>query len=93
MFLIKSPARVRVQGQIVTVLSQRICFQRLRCGLPEHQNRGMKRATKDSKSTPKPKPKLPDYTDAEPVRDDNGEPIWPATAEAIEKARAFVKEW
>lgn len=74
--------------------SRRSCYPLFHCGLPEPSRRGMKRATNGSKSsTTKPKPKLPDYTDAEPLRDQDGDPIWPAPAEAIEKAREFIKEW
>lgn len=54
----------------------------------------MKRVANGSKSSvAKARPKLPYYTDAEPVRDDDGAPIWPASAEAINKARNFIKEW
>lgn len=44
------------------------------------------------KSTAKPKPKIPDYCDVAPKRDEHGTPIWPASEEALEAARAFVRE-
>ncbi|KAJ9503296.1 hypothetical protein LTR99_006842 [Exophiala xenobiotica] len=47
----------------------------------------MKRTT-----TAKPRPKVPDYCDVEPKRNENGKPIWPAPEEAMEKARALIKE-
>ena len=40
----------------------------------------------------KPKPKVPDYCDVETLKDEHGNPIWPAPEEAIEKARAFIRE-
>ncbi|KIW46741.1 uncharacterized protein PV06_02387 [Exophiala oligosperma] len=49
--------------------------------------RSMKRA-----SPAKPRPKLPDYCDVEPKRDETGKAIWPAPAEAMEKARALIRE-
>jgi hypothetical protein len=48
----------------------------------------MKRTT-----TAKSRPKVPDYCDVEPKRNENGKPIWPAPEEAMEKARALIKEW
>ncbi|EXJ87871.1 hypothetical protein A1O1_04798 [Capronia coronata CBS 617.96] len=45
--------------------------------------RGMKRSTN---------PKLPDYCDIEPRRDDSGKTVWPAPEAALEGARAFIKE-
>ncbi|KAK4943537.1 hypothetical protein LTR10_016831 [Elasticomyces elasticus] len=47
----------------------------------------MKKAT-----SAKPRLKLPDYCDVEPKRDENGSAIWPAPQEAIDKARALIKE-
>ncbi|KIX03422.1 uncharacterized protein Z518_06974 [Rhinocladiella mackenziei CBS 650.93] len=40
----------------------------------------------------KPRPKLPDYCDVEPRRDDAGRIIWPAPQPAMDKAREFIKE-
>lgn len=54
--------------------------------------RGMKRAV-NGKPPPKPKPKLPDYTDTEPLKDDNGDPIWPVPVSDLTKARDFIKKW
>ena len=34
-----------------------------------------------------------DYCDVATQKDEYGSPIWPAPAEAIEKARAFLTEW
>jgi len=34
-----------------------------------------------------------DYCDVETVRDGQGNPIWPALGEAMEKARIFLREW
>jgi hypothetical protein len=44
------------------------------------------------KSTTKPKPRIPDYCDVPLKRDKDGTPIWPATEEALEAARAFIRE-
>ena len=44
------------------------------------------------KSTAKPKPKVPDYCDVPPRHDEHGTPIWPASEEALEAARAFIRE-
>jgi hypothetical protein len=44
------------------------------------------------KSTAKPKPKIPDYCDVPQKRDEHGAPIWPASEEALEAARAFIRE-
>lgn len=51
----------------------------------------MKRSANGKPKTTKPKPQLPDYTDAEPLKDEAGEVIWPAPAEDIEKARDFIR--
>lgn len=40
----------------------------------------------------KPNPKVPDYCDVESKRDGHGKLIWPATEEALEAARAFIRE-
>ncbi|KIW18493.1 hypothetical protein PV08_02781 [Exophiala spinifera] len=57
--------------------------------LPQQANgtRGMKRA-----STSKPRPKLPEYCEVDPRRDETGKPIWPAPAEAIERVRTLIRE-
>lgn len=34
-----------------------------------------------------------DYCDVEPRRNDDGAIAWPASAEAIQSARSFLKEW
>ncbi|KAI1629215.1 hypothetical protein EDD37DRAFT_644976 [Exophiala viscosa] len=47
----------------------------------------MKKAT-----TTKPRLKLPDYCDVAPKRDADGSAIWPAPQEAINQARALIKE-
>jgi nanoRNase/pAp phosphatase (c-di-AMP/oligoRNAs hydrolase) len=44
------------------------------------------------KSTAKPKLKLPDYCDVELKHDKHGSVIWPATEDALEAARAFIRE-
>lgn len=55
-----------------------------------------KPVSKSSQNTSKPaskeKPKLPDYTDVDPIEDDDGKPIWPAPAEDMEKARTFIRD-
>lgn len=53
--------------------------------------RGMKRAANGKPKSAKPKLQLPDYTDTEPLRDDSGNVIWPAPAQAIEEARVFIR--
>lgn len=74
------------------VRCQATCAIRLHTVLPKRQARGMKRAAIGKPKAVKPKPQVPDYTDAEPHRDDKGDAIWPAPAEAIEKARAFLRQ-
>ncbi|RVX73299.1 hypothetical protein B0A52_02941 [Exophiala mesophila] len=49
----------------------------------------MKQASKPKK----PREKLPDYCDVKPKQDDSGNVIWPAPKAALDKARAFIKEW
>jgi nanoRNase/pAp phosphatase (c-di-AMP/oligoRNAs hydrolase) len=44
------------------------------------------------KSIAKPKPKIPEYCDVPPIQDEHGKPIWPAAEEALEDARAFIRE-
>ena len=41
----------------------------------------------------KSRPKVPDYCDIEPRRDDGGVPLWPADKKSIENARKFIVEW
>lgn len=41
-------------------------------------------------SKPKSAPKLPDYTDTPPRKDENGNDLWPAAPEAIANARKFI---
>jgi hypothetical protein len=54
----------------------------------------MKRKADGSTTRPaKQRPKEPDYCDVEPRRNDNGDIEWPADATAIERARAFLREW
>ena len=54
----------------------------------------MKRSANGNAKPPaKPRPKVPDYCDVEPERDGHGNGIWPAPEEAVEKARAFLREW
>ena len=45
-----------------------------------------------SSTSTKAKTPIPDYTDTEPRRDENGEAIWPAPKSAINEARAFINE-
>jgi nanoRNase/pAp phosphatase (c-di-AMP/oligoRNAs hydrolase) len=44
------------------------------------------------KSIAKPKPKIPEYCDVPLNQDEHGKPIWPAPEEALEDARAFIRE-
>ena len=56
----------------------------------------MKRKAPFSDSVPKAKrQKEPekDYCDVETVKDSDGSIVWPAPEEAMEKARAFLREW
>jgi len=56
----------------------------------------MKRKAMDSHSSPgakRQKEPEADYCDVETVRDGQGNPIWPASGEAMEKARIFLREW
>jgi len=80
-----------------SVLKQRswclpACITRLQSVHREVQIRGMKRAANGKPKAVKPRHQVPDYTDSEPQRDEHGNPIWPAPAEAIEKARVFLKQ-
>lgn len=79
-----SRKRIRASTYHVVISPSRILVR------PQEINgtRGMKRA-----SPAKPRPKLPDYCDVEPKRDETGKAIWPAPAEAIEMARALIREW
>ena len=52
----------------------------------------MKRVTND-KHVSKPRSKVPEYTDAEPVKGSDGEAVWPAPADAMENARDFIRRW
>ena len=71
---------------------QSTCIIRLPNALLKRQIRGMKRAANGKPKAVKPKPQVPDYTDAEPLRDEQGNPVWPAPADAIDHARAFLKQ-
>jgi hypothetical protein len=53
---------------------------------------GMSKTGASSKAK-KPRPKVPDYCDVEPRRDEEGQVIWPAAKEAMEQARDFIREW
>ena len=56
----------------------------------------MKRKATESSKSPKAKrarEPLPDYCDVVPQRDEQGSIVWPAPAEAIDKARGFIREW
>ena len=56
----------------------------------------MKRKAVDSDKAPKAKrvrEPLPEYCDATPQRGEDGSIIWPASAEAIQSARSFLREW
>lgn len=72
---------------------------------PLNQEIGMKRTangalktsttsnrTLSKKSATKEKPKVPDYTDVDPIKDDDGNPIWPAPEADIARARSFLRE-
>lgn len=56
--------------------------------------RGMKRKAIDAKGPPSKRQRdpEPDYCDVEAKKDQDGSIIWPATAETLEDARAFLKE-
>ena len=58
--------------------------------------RGMKRKAFSSGAPPKAKRQREpekDYCDVEPQKNDAGEIIWPAPMDAIESARALLREW
>lgn len=77
----------------VPVLHALQCTERQHCAafssLTSHYARGMKSATAKK---PVFKPKLPDYTDTPPRKDDNDNDLWPAAPEAIANAREFIKK-
>ena len=52
----------------------------------------MSAATGAKKNAAKSKPKLPDYCDVETKKDEQSKTIWPATEDALEGAKVFLKE-
>lgn len=50
-------------------------------------------ARKMKEKAKKPRLKVRDYCDVEPVKDDAGNTIWPAPAADMEAAREFIREW
>ncbi|KAL8906142.1 MAG: hypothetical protein Q9171_006398 [Xanthocarpia ochracea] len=55
----------------------------------------MKRKAVDIKESPqvkRQKEPIPDYCHVQPRNDDNGNQLWPASSEAVESAREFVRE-
>lgn len=78
-----------VQSHITTrpALRRPCALSNLPC--PIGAERGMKRAAKPKK----PREKLPDYCDVQPLQDEHGDAIWPAPLHAMQEARAFIKEW
>ena len=56
----------------------------------------MKRKAVDAQSNSKVKRQREpeaDYCDVQPQRNGDGEPIWPASTDAMENARRFLREW
>ena len=56
----------------------------------------MKRKAVDTKESPqvkRQKEPIPDYCHVQPRKDGNGNQLWPASSEAVEKAREFIREW
>ena len=56
----------------------------------------MKRKVTETQSSQKAKrQKEPeaDYCDVDTRKDEDGSSIWPASEEALEKARSFLREW
>jgi hypothetical protein len=45
------------------------------------------------KKAAKARPKVPEYCDVEPKRDDDGAIVWPAPKDDVEQAQAFITEW
>lgn len=61
-----------------------------------NSNRRMKRSISESAKTSKSKKQKepePDYCDVAPRSDEDGSIIWPASKEAIEDARNFLRLW
>ncbi|KAL8810749.1 MAG: hypothetical protein Q9223_007689, partial [Gallowayella weberi] len=55
----------------------------------------MKRKALDTKESPqakRPKESTPDYCHTQPRKDDDGSILWPASREAIDRARDFIRE-
>ena len=55
-----------------------------------------RKATTDSSIVPKPKRQREpeaDYCDVVPRKDGNGNVMWPASEQSIERARDFLIEW
>ena len=58
--------------------------------------RGMKRKATDSGTDSRAKRQREpqaDYCDVTPHKDDDGNAIWPASQQSIDRTRAFLKEW
>ncbi|KAL8781082.1 MAG: hypothetical protein Q9213_006164 [Squamulea squamosa] len=56
----------------------------------------MKRKALDTKGPPqvkRQKEPMPGYCDVQSLKNDNGTILWPASSEAIDSARDFVREW
>ncbi len=61
-----------------------------------HSISTMKRKAVDIKESPqvkRQKEPIPDYCHVQPRKDDNGNQLWPAPSEAVERAREFIREW
>ena len=54
-----------------------------------------RKATESSTSSKAKRQKKPeaDYCDVVPRKDSSGKAIWPASEQAIERARDFLQEW
>ena len=56
----------------------------------------MKRKAVDAKESPqvkRQKEPILDYCDIQPRKDASGSIIWPASLEALESARKYLREW
>lgn len=71
-------------------------FVRVRLSLSKPHIRGMKRKATETNLSSKAKRMRepePDYCDAQPQKSEDGSIIWPASMDAMESARSFLKEW
>ena len=86
-----------LRRSLLSLPGGRLNAVRYRTIVQKTANTKMKRKAFDEITKPKPKqqrvrPPEPDYCDATPQRDEGGI-VWPAPNDAMEEARAFIRNW